>query len=146
MQQRPKAARKSHSFQPLLFAPPQGADALPATVRPRAIKAKPLPRQAKEAESHVRLRAAPPADADHESAEDMLDELATQALLGPFRGEPPVDRRAVVAVLLALSDAAERVPGLVSVDLNPLMVVDGEPVAVDALVELASLADLPGGA
>jgi acetyl-CoA synthetase (ADP-forming) len=52
----------------------------------------------------------------------------------------------VVSVLLALSDAAERVPGLVSVDLNPLMVVDGEPVAVDALVELASLSDLPGGA
>lgn len=70
-------------------------------------------------------------------AEDMIDELASQALLGPFRGEPPVDRRAVVAVLLALSDAAERVPGLQSVDLNPLMIVDGEPVAVDALVELA---------
>jgi succinyl-CoA synthetase beta subunit len=70
-------------------------------------------------------------------AEDMLDDLATQALLGPFRGEPAVDRRAVVAVLLALSEAAERVPGLTAVDLNPLMIVDGRPVAVDALVELA---------
>jgi acetyl-CoA synthetase (ADP-forming) len=70
-------------------------------------------------------------------AEDMLDDLATQALLGPFRGEPAVDRRAVVAVLLALSDAAERVPGLTAVDLNPLMIVEGLPVAVDALVELA---------
>jgi succinyl-CoA synthetase beta subunit len=70
-------------------------------------------------------------------AEDMLDDLATQALLGPFRGEPAVDRRAVVAVLLALSEAAERVPGLTAVDLNPLMIVDGLPVAVDALVELA---------
>jgi acetate---CoA ligase (ADP-forming) subunit beta len=70
-------------------------------------------------------------------AEDMLDDLASQALLGSFRGEPAVDRRAVVAVLLALSDAAERVPGIQSVDLNPLMIVDGEPVAVDALVELA---------
>jgi acetate---CoA ligase (ADP-forming) subunit beta len=69
-------------------------------------------------------------------AEDMLDDLASQALLGPFRGEPAVNRRCVVGVLLALSDAAERVPGLTSVDLNPLMIVDGEPVAVDALVEL----------
>jgi acetyl-CoA synthetase (ADP-forming) len=69
-------------------------------------------------------------------AAEMIDDLASQALLGPFRGEPAVDRRAVSAVLLALSDAAERVPGLRSVDLNPLMIVDGEPVAVDALVEL----------
>jgi succinyl-CoA synthetase beta subunit len=76
-------------------------------------------------------------------AEDMLDELASQSLLGPFRGEPAVDRGAVVAVLVALSDAAEQVPGLLSVDLNPLMVVDGAPVAVDALVELA---DGPGAA
>ena len=75
--------------------------------------------------------------------EGRLDDLATQSLLGPFRGEPAVDRRAVVAVLVALSDAAEQVPGLVSVDLNPLMVVDGVPVAVDALVELA---DEPGAA
>jgi acetyl-CoA synthetase (ADP-forming) len=87
-----------------------------------------------EAVADAVVRLAPLSQVD---AEDMLDELATQALLGPFRGEPPVDREAVVAVLLALSDATERVPGLVSVDLNPLMVVDGRPVAVDALVELA---------
>ncbi len=87
-----------------------------------------------EAVADAVVRLVPISEVD---AEDMLDELASQALLGPFRGEPAVDRRAVVAVLLALSDAAERVPGLCSVDLNPLMIVDGEPVAVDALVELA---------
>ncbi len=87
-----------------------------------------------EAVADAVVRLVPISEVD---AEDMLDELASQALLGPFRGEPAVDRRAVVAVLLALSDAAERVPGLRSVDLNPLMIVDGEPVAVDALVELA---------
>ena len=96
-----------------------------------------------EAVADAVVRLVPISEVD---AHDMLDELATQALLGPFRGEPPVDRRAVVAVLLALSDAAERVPGLMAVDLNPLMIVDGEPVAVDALVELADLSDLPGGA
>ena len=36
----------------------------------------------------------------------MIDDLATQALLGPFRGEPAVDRDAVVDVLLGLSEAA----------------------------------------
>jgi acetyl-CoA synthetase (ADP-forming) len=69
-------------------------------------------------------------------AEDMIDGLATQAVLGPFRGEPPVDRKALVAVLTGLSDLAEARPDVVSADLNPLIVVDGRPVAVDALVEL----------
>jgi hypothetical protein len=37
---------------------------------------------------------------------------------------------------MALSDFASSRPDLVSVDLNPLMIVDGAPVAVDALVEV----------
>ncbi len=68
-------------------------------------------------------------------AEEMVDGLATQALLGPFRGEPAVDRDALVDVLLGLSAAAEADPTIVAIDLNPLIVVDGRPVAVDALVE-----------
>ena len=69
-------------------------------------------------------------------AAEMIDDLATQALLGPFRGEPPVDRDALGQVLLGLSAAAQADPAIVSADLNPLIVVDGRPVAVDALVEL----------
>jgi acetyl-CoA synthetase (ADP-forming) len=69
-------------------------------------------------------------------AEEMIDDLATQALLGPFRGEPAVDRAAVAGVLLALSQAATERPDIASADLNPLLIVDGSPVAVDALVEV----------
>ncbi len=69
-------------------------------------------------------------------AEEMIDELQTQALLGAFRGEPPVDRDRLCEVLLGLSAAALATPGLVSADLNPLIVVDGNPIAVDALVEV----------
>lgn len=68
-------------------------------------------------------------------AEEMLDDLSTQALLGPFRGEPPVDRAAVAQVVLGLSQLAETHADVVTVDVNPLVVVDGKPVAVDALVE-----------
>lgn len=53
----------------------------------------------------------------------------------PLRGEPAVDRAALVDVLLALSRLAESEPDVVSVDLNPLVVEQGTPVAVDALVE-----------
>jgi acetyl-CoA synthetase (ADP-forming) len=71
-----------------------------------------------------------------QDALEMVDDLATQALLGEVRGEPAVDREALCEVLLALSEAATRDPAIASVDLNPLIVVDGRPVAVDALVEL----------
>jgi hypothetical protein len=69
-------------------------------------------------------------------AEDMIGDLAMQRLLGPFRGEPEVDRAALADVVLGLSRAAEADPSIASADLNPLIVVDGKPVAVDALVEL----------
>lgn len=85
-----------------------------------------------EALADVTIRLAPLRERD---ALQMLDDLRTQALLGPFRGEPAVDRAAVVEVLLALSEVAAD-PTIRSVDLNPLIVVDGRPVAVDALVEV----------
>jgi acetyl-CoA synthetase (ADP-forming) len=64
----------------------------------------------------------------------MIDDLRLQALLGPFRGEPPLDRSALATVLLALSEVAAD-NSVVSVDVNPLIIVDGRPIAVDALVE-----------
>jgi acetate---CoA ligase (ADP-forming) subunit beta len=73
---------------------------------------------------------------DRLDAGGMIDDLGTQALLGPFRGEPAVDRERLIDVLVGLSDVAAARPDIASVDLNPLIVSDGVPVAVDALVEL----------
>ena len=86
-----------------------------------------------EALADVTFRLAPITRVD---AGDMIDDLATQRLLGPFRGEPAVDRERLIDVLVGLSDAAGANADLVSADVNPLIVVDGSPVAVDALVEL----------
>jgi acetate---CoA ligase (ADP-forming) subunit beta len=86
-----------------------------------------------EAVADVSFRLVP---IDPVDAEDMLDDLALQALLGEFRGEPAVDRAAVADVLLGLSQAAAARDDLASADVNPLLIVDGRPVAVDALVEL----------
>ncbi|MCB0995200.1 MAG: acetate--CoA ligase family protein [Acidimicrobiales bacterium] len=69
-------------------------------------------------------------------AASMIDELRSQALLAPFRGEPAVDRERLIDVLAGLAALAAEDPNVVSVDVNPLIVVDGRPVAVDALVEL----------
>jgi succinyl-CoA synthetase beta subunit len=86
-----------------------------------------------EALADVAIRLVPIERVD---AEEMIDDLQTQALLGAFRGEPPVDRDRLCEVLLGLSAAAMATPELVSADLNPLIVVDGTPIAVDALVEV----------
>jgi acetyl-CoA synthetase (ADP-forming) len=88
-----------------------------------------------EAVADVAFRLVP---IDRVDAEELIDDLATQRLLGEFRGEPAVDRGALVDVLVGLSDAARANPDLVSADVNPLIVVDGRPVAVDALVEVSS--------
>jgi acetate---CoA ligase (ADP-forming) subunit beta len=86
-----------------------------------------------EAIGDVAFRIAPVEPVD---AEEMLDDLSTQVLFESFRGEPPLDRAALAEVVLKLSRLAATHPEVVSVDVNPLVVVDGKPVAVDALVEV----------
>lgn len=82
-----------------------------------------------------------PAPLDVVSAHEMIDGLATQKLLGTFRGEAPVDRDALAAVLVGLGRVAAERPDVVSVDVNPLIIAgDGQPVAVDALVEIGDVA------
>jgi acetyl-CoA synthetase (ADP-forming) len=88
-----------------------------------------------EAVADVVFRLVPINRAD---ALEMIDDLNAQALLGPFRGEPPVDRERLADVLLGLSRVAQARPDVGAVDVNPLIISDGVPVAVDALVELAS--------
>lgn len=88
-----------------------------------------------EAVADVVFRLAPITRLD---ALEMLDDLATQALLGAFRGEPAVDREALAAVLVGLGEVAAAHPHVRSVDLNPVIIVDGKPVAVDALVEVSA--------
>ncbi|MCB1001078.1 MAG: acetate--CoA ligase family protein [Acidimicrobiales bacterium] len=78
-------------------------------------------------------------------AAEMIDQLATQQLLGAFRGEAAVDRQQLQAVLLGLSAAAEARPDIASIDVNPLIVrADGAPIAVDALVEIGDAATTAG--
>jgi acetyl-CoA synthetase (ADP-forming) len=86
-----------------------------------------------EALADVTIRLVPIERVD---AEEMIDDLATSALLEEFRGEPAVDRAALCDVLLALSAASVARAEIASADVNPLMIVDGAPVAVDALVEV----------
>ncbi|MEP6623002.1 MAG: acetate--CoA ligase family protein [Acidimicrobiia bacterium] len=86
-----------------------------------------------EAVGDVAFRLVPLTTVD---AQDLVEDLQTQKLLGAFRGEPAVDRDALTQIITGLAALAEARPDVVSVDLNPLIVVDGRPIAVDALVEI----------
>jgi acetyl-CoA synthetase (ADP-forming) len=71
----------------------------------------------------------------HDAA-DLIDALQNRALLGAFRGEPPVDRPALAKILEALGRIGATRADVQSIDLNPLIVHGAQPVVVDALVEL----------
>jgi acetyltransferase len=78
-----------------------------------------------------------PAPLDRVTAHEMIADLATQKLLGEFRGEAAVDREKLVDFLVGLGKLANERSDIASIDVNPLIVrADGVPIAVDALVEI----------
>ncbi|MYH96251.1 MAG: carboxylate--amine ligase [Acidimicrobiia bacterium] len=87
-----------------------------------------------EAVGEVVFRLLPVSEAD---CQDMIDDLGVSALLAPLRGEPAVDQDALAATLLGLAQAGCR-EGIEAIDINPLVIRDGQPVAVDGLVVMSS--------
>ena len=63
-----------------------------------------------------------------------LDGLRGSRLLAGHRGSPPVDRGALAQVVAAVADLLDRNPDVVEIDCNPVLVRDGLPVVLDALV------------
>lgn len=72
---------------------------------------------------------------------EMIGDLQAQDMLGEFRGEPQVDRDALAQALAAVAAAAMTDERITAIDVNPLLIRDGRPVAVDALVVLDDRAD-----
>lgn len=67
-------------------------------------------------------------------AGDLIDALEHASILGPFRGEPAVDRGKLGHILECLGRIGVEQTRVESVDVNPLIVVGADPVVVDALV------------
>jgi acetyl coenzyme A synthetase (ADP forming)-like protein len=82
----------------------------------------------------VGFRLTPVSDSD---AEEMLAGLRASRLLDGFRGAPPADRAALVALIQRVSALVEAVPELVELELNPVKVLAHGAVAVDARIRLA---------
>jgi acetate---CoA ligase (ADP-forming) len=84
-----------------------------------------------EALGDVALRLAPVSSADGYA---MLDELRGSALLRGERGQPPVDRGALVRLLENVSQLALEHPDIAELDLNPVIASAHGCTAVDAKI------------
>ena len=57
-----------------------------------------------------------------QEAQEMLSEIRAHALLDGVRGQPEVDKDAIVAVLLRIGQLVQDFPQILELDINPLMV------------------------
>jgi acetyltransferase len=67
---------------------------------------------------------------------DLLEHGSIARLLGQVRGAPPVDRAALIHLLLRLSDLACELPEIVELDINPLIADAAGAVVLDCRIAL----------
>ncbi|MGA6924841.1 MAG: bifunctional acetate--CoA ligase family protein/GNAT family N-acetyltransferase, partial [Desulfosarcina sp.] len=69
-------------------------------------------------------------------ADRLMQATRVDRLLKGYRNHPPADREQLQMILLRLSQLTTDFPEIVELDINPLIVQKGQPVAVDARVVL----------
>lgn len=76
-----------------------------------------------------------------EAAAALLNRLRSAPLLDGYRGSSPLDREALVEILVGVGKLAAAVPELVELDLNPVFVGPSGALAADARCVLAPVED-----
>jgi acetyltransferase len=76
---------------------------------------------------------------DRESALKLIGRIRGQRLLQGFRGMAPLEKDTLADILVRLGNVGITYPRIEQIDINPLMVSKGIPVAVDANVILKEL-------
>ncbi|GAB6143091.1 acetate--CoA ligase family protein [Desulfocicer niacini] len=71
---------------------------------------------------------------DHDDALALMGRLKHQKLLNGFRGANGVDRDTLADILSALGQLALEYPQIKEIDVNPLIIERGKPIAVDASI------------
>ena len=69
---------------------------------------------------------------------NMVSELKGKALFQGYRGSKPVKLESLADWLIKLGGLAMTFDRIKEIDVNPLLIIDGEPVAVDATIVLRS--------
>lgn len=72
----------------------------------------------------------------YEDAYEMMKEIKSAKLLEGYRGQPPVDKKAIADIIIAVAKLLEENPEVDSVDLNPVIAYPDGAVVVDARVIL----------
>jgi acetyltransferase len=70
-------------------------------------------------------------------AMDMLHDLRAAELLDGVRGNPPVDKAALIDVLLHVSDLIDEHPEIAELDINPLFADENGVTAADAVITVS---------
>jgi acyl-CoA synthetase (NDP forming) len=76
------------------------------------------------------------APVNQEEVLEMIPDLKGQALLKGYRGLKPVNMDRLAEWLIRLGWLALNFEEIREIDVNPLLIVDGEPIAVDATIIL----------
>jgi len=69
-------------------------------------------------------------------AMDMMTDFRAHKILDAFRGQPAVDREVLADTLIAVGNIGMELEKVKEIDINPMKILDGRPIAVDALVVL----------
>ncbi len=88
-----------------------------------------------EALGDVALAVAPVSDLE---AAELPELIKAKKLLGSFRGYPPVDKAALAKIIQAVGQMALDHPNIAEIDVNPVLVQGGQPIAADALIILST--------
>jgi acetyl-CoA synthetase (ADP-forming) len=83
----------------------------------------------------VAFRVAPLSRSD---ALELMDDIRAKKILESFRGKPAVNREMLGEILVAVGKIGLENEQVREIDINPLKVKGGKPVAVDALVVLGN--------
>ena len=67
-------------------------------------------------------------------AQDMMEEIQGKKILDAIRGEPAADRETLADILTAVGQIGLDHEHIKEIDINPLILMGGKPIAVDALI------------
>ncbi len=79
----------------------------------------------------VSFRIAPISEED---ALEMIDEIKSSKILEGYRGQPPVDKKALAKIIVGVANLLEENPEIESIDLNPVMAYEKGARIADARV------------
>jgi len=81
----------------------------------------------------VSFRVAPVSRSD---AMDLMEDIRGKKILDSFRGMPPVDRDLLAEIITAVGKIGIDHNMVQEIDINPLIISEGKPIAVDATIIL----------